>query len=100
MFTGLTAMNPLDANVPFTADFSNVLGASETIATVVKVSALPSSITVSAPTVVAGLRASCGVQFTLGSGVDGQTYAVVVEIVSSAGVQLARTLSVFVESTV
>lgn len=100
MFAGLSPMNPLDENVPFVADFSNVLGASETIASVVGVTALPETIAASDGTVIDGVRAGCAVQFTLGNGADGYTYAVTVEIESTAGITLARTLAVAVQSTV
>jgi hypothetical protein len=99
MFTGLSPMNPADASVPFTADFSSVLASTETVASVVSVTATPSDIAVSTGTVIDGTRTACAVQFTLGAGTDGVSYEVTVEIRSSMGVQLARTLLVPVRAT-
>lgn len=99
MFANLSPMNPLDENVPFTADFSNVLGTGETIASVTGVTASPDSIAVGMGTVVDGVRAACAVQFTLSSGQDGYSYAITVEVETTAGITLARTLSISVRAT-
>jgi hypothetical protein len=98
MFTGLSPMNPLDENVPFVADFSNVLGLGETIASVEGVHLTPESIDVGAGTVVNGARPGCAVQFTLGNGAPGKHYIISVSIVSTVGVHLTREASLRVST--
>lgn len=90
MIPVLSAMNPADAGVPHTFDFSKLLAAGDTIASVASVTASPAGLTVGTGTVVAGLTAGCAVQCALGGGAAGVTYTVTAEIVSAAGVQLAR----------
>lgn len=90
----LSPMNPTDAAVPFTFDFSNLLATGDRIADVVGVTAtsasLSASLTVGTGEVVDGATPGCAVQFTLGSGTTGTTYVVTAEIVTVNGVQLAR----------
>lgn len=98
MFTGLSPMNPLDENVPFIADFSNVLGDGEIIAAVGAVTLEPETIEVGVGTVVDGARPNCAVQFTLGNGAAGKHYIISVSIVSTAGVHLTREASLRVSA--
>lgn len=86
----LSPMNPTDAAVPFTFDFSNLLATGDRIANVVGITAIPASLTASAGQVIDGATPGCAVQFTLGSGTTGTTYVVTAEIVTVNGVQLAR----------
>ena len=98
MFTGLSPMNPLDERVPFVADFSNVLGVGESIASVVGVDLAPDSIDVGVGVIVNGARTDCAVQFTLGKGAPGKHYIISVSIVSTAGVHLTREASLRVSA--
>jgi len=94
MIPTLSAMSPADASIPHTLDFSSILDAGDTIATITGVTATPATLTIGTPAIVTGARAACAVQVALGGGTAVQTYAVTADIVTANGQTFAR--SVFV----
>lgn len=91
-------MNPEDEAVPFLLDFTALLAANETIASVTSVVASPATITVGPYFVADGARTRCAVQFTLGAGQLNTGYMITVEVVTSNNVTLARSCYVPVRS--
>jgi len=91
-------MNPEDEAVPFVLDFSALLAAGETIASVTSATAAPGTIAVGSPLIVDGARSHCAVQFTLGRGQVNVGYTITVEVVTSQNVTLARSCYVPVRS--
>lgn len=93
----LSPLSPKDENILHTFDFSSLLAAGDTIASVDGVTADPDDLTIGTPGIVDGARASCAVQCALGGGTLRTSYIVTAEVTTVAGSNLARSATVPVE---
>jgi hypothetical protein len=94
----LTAKSPADVR-QWQADFSNIIAAGDTIATIDSVVASPSDLTVGSTAIIAGHGgASLAVGMVLSAGTIGNTYTVTTDITDTAGNQYSRSFDLPVQA--